>query len=225
LHSQPQTRPNLAERIRQRHLTANEKALERFFQRSLPPGWVFNGNEKQLTLKRQAPVYLINIPSDEARNLSKGTLLTLAKKNGRKIDCTITFKLERHDDIALVRQKVRLFKEIRKDITRAYERLNLKRLCQGIPAVECSLSTGPARDAAIEFLGTRQILTQKLEITPLYRIGTLYLYPLKDQCVTPRDDWYVTNQLVKETDRIMPFEAGEELEIIFRNLEQVKLWD
>lgn len=225
LHSQPQTRTPVAERIRQRDLSANEKALGLFFQRNLPPGWTFESQEKSLTLRKVAPVYLLALPLDEFRNLSKPALLTLAKKQGKKIACTIGFRIERHDDIAIVRQRVRLFKEIRADIKKAYDRLNLKHLCRGWTAIECSLTHGAGRDAALEYLTTREILSKKLEITPLYRIGTLYLYPLKDQCVPPPSDWYVTNTQIKESDRVLPFEAIEELEIILRNLEQVRLWD
>lgn len=225
LHSQPQTRTPIAERIRQRDLSANEKALGLFFERNLPPGWIFESQEKSLTLRKVAPVYLLALPLDEFRNLSKPVLLTLAKKQGKKIDCTIGFRIERHDDIAIVRQRVRLFKEIRADVKKAYDRLKLKYLCRGWTPVECSLTHGAGRDPALEYLTTRDILSKKLEVTPLYRIGTLYLYPLKDQCVPPQADWYLTNTQIKQTDHLLPFEAGEELEIILRNLEQVKLWD
>lgn len=225
LHSQPQTRPGLAERVRQRHLSANDKALERFFARNLPLGWKFELQGKSLILGRNAPAYLLNLPTDEYRNLSKYAALTLAKKTGRKIDCSITFRLERHDDLALVRQKVRLFKEIRAAITAAYDQLRLRYVCRHWTPVECSLTHGAGREAALEYLTTRDILTKKLEVTPLYRIGTLYLYPQKDQCVTAAGDWYVTNKLIRETDRILPLEAGEEIEIILKNLEQVRLFD
>lgn len=225
LHSQPQTRPNIAERLRQRKLSANEKALESFFNRNLPPGWVSDFTDKSLTLRRQAPVYLLDIPPIDYRTTSKPAMMVLAKKQGRKIECAIRFVLERHDDIAIVRQRVRLFKEIRADIQKAYDRLNLKHLCSGWTPVECSLTQGRGRDPALEFLTTRQILSEKLEVTPLYRIGTLYLYPQKNQCVHPKFDWYVKNTLIKDTDHILPFEADEEIDLILRNLEQVRLWD
>ncbi len=135
------------------------------------------------------------------------------------------FLVERHDDIALIRQKVRLFKEIRADIAKAYDRLRLKHVCRGWTALECSLTQGAGRDAALEYLTTRKILAEKLEVTPVYRIGTLYLYPKKNQCVLPAHDWYVTNTLFPENARMLPFEAGEEVEIILRNMLQLTLWE
>ncbi|MBX3722922.1 MAG: hypothetical protein KF713_13865 [Turneriella sp.] len=217
--------PNIAERERRRKLSANEKAMQAFFERNLPPGWKFTAAEKTLTLTREAPVYLFNIPSDELRILSKPALLTLAKQKGKKTACSMQFKIERHDDIAIVRQRVRLYKEIRADIDKAYNRLNLKHLCRGWTPVECSLTQGQGRKPALEFLATRNILIQKLELTPVYRLGTLYLYPQRNQCVLPQHDWYISNMLFTDTTRLLPLEAGEEIEIILRNMQQLTLWE
>lgn len=179
---------------------ANERALAAFFKRNLPPGWKFSSDGGGLILKRLAPVYVLKISADELQTMGNNRLLAHARKNGRKADCQLEFKIERHDDPALVRQKVRLFKEIRADIERA-------------------------RRKPAEFEQTRKILTEKLELTPLYRIGTLYLYPKKNQCIMPRLDWYVINSQIGDDERVMPFEAAEEIEIIYRNLEKLKFWN
>lgn len=142
--------------------------------------------------------------------MGNNRLLAHAHKNGRKTDCQVEFKIERHDDPALVRQKVRLFKEIRADIEGARRK----------PAQAAGNAAGPTA----EFETTRKILAEKLEIAPLYRIGTLYLYPKKNQCILPRLDWYVVNSLIGDEERVLPFEAGEEIEIIYRNMEQLKFW-
>lgn len=139
--------------------------------------------------------------------------------------CSIEFLTERHDDAVLVRQSIRQYKTIRADIAAAYAQLNLKHRCAEKTPSECAAEKGDSGDAAREFLRTRKILNQKLAVTPLYRIGTLYLYPKKDQCVLPTLDWYVENAVVKESTRLLPFEAAEEIALIFRNLETLRLWD
>lgn len=179
---------------------ANERALAAFFKRNLPPGWKFSLNTGLLVLRRIAPVYILKISAVELQTMGNSRLLAHAHKNGRKTECQIELKVERHDDPALVRQKVRLFKEVRADIERA-------------------------RQKPAEFEKTRKILTEKLEIAPLYRVGTLYLYPRKNQCIMPRLDWYVGNTLIADEERVMPFEAAEEIEIIYRNLDQLKFWN
>ncbi|MBV6493750.1 MAG: hypothetical protein LDLANPLL_01773 [Turneriella sp.] len=215
----------LAERIRESYLSANERALEHFFKKNLPPQWKSIANKTILTLKRKAPVYILPNTYTVPPLTTNAGYLALAKKNGRKDTCEIQFRIERHDDVALIRQKVRLYKEIRQDIEKAYERLQLKFLCRGISAVECSISGGKGKNAALEYLRTRGILAQKLEVTPLYRVGTLYLYPLKNQCVTPEHDWYVTNTKLSESDTLLPFEAREEIQIILKNMENIKFWE
>lgn len=199
--------------------------MEAFFTRNLPPSWRFRFQDKTLTLTRDAPVYLVDMPTDELRILSKPALLAIAKQRGKKTACGMEFKIERHDDIAIVRQRVRLYKEIRADIDKAYDRLNMKHVCRGWTPVECSLTQGRGREPALEFLTTRNILVQKLEPTPFYRLGTLYLYPQKNQCVLPQLDWYISNMLFSGTTRLLPLEAGEEIEIILRNLQQLTLWE
>lgn len=160
----------------------------------------------------------------DPRLVGNAELLKVARKKGTKTDCKINFLIERHDDTVLVRQKIRLYKEIRRDIEKTYDRLKLRHLCAGLSVTECSIGTGRARDAAQEYLTTRSILADKLEVTPLYRIGTLYLYPKKNQCVLRETDWYVANSLVSESARLFPFEAGEEIDIILRNMRQLQLW-
>ncbi len=161
----------------------------------------------------------------EVSLLSKSALLTLARRVGRKTQCRIEFVAERHDDVAIIRQKIRLYKETRRDIEQAYARLKVRHLCRRQSVQECSLETGKAGEAAKEYLTTRQILIDKLEITPLYRIGTLYLYPKKNQCLPAKNDWYLTNTLVPEGTQLLPLEAREEVGIVLRNLDQLKLWD
>lgn len=215
----------VSERHRKRKLSANERALEEFFLRNLPPGWGFRFEDRLLTVSRTAPVYILPVTDAEVSLLSKAALLTLARRTGKKTDCRIEFIAERHDDVAIIRQKIRLYKEIRRDIEQAYVRLNLRHLCQRQSVQECSIETNKAGDAAKEYLTTRQILIDKLEITPFYRIGTLYIYPKKDQCLPAKNDWYMTNTQVPEGTQFLPLEAREEVEIVLRNLEQLKLWE
>lgn len=215
----------LAERHRKRKLSANERALEEFFLRNLPPGWSFTFADRLLSLSRIAPVYILPQSDAEVSLLSKSALLTLARRVGAKTDCRIEFIAERHDDVAIVRQKIRLYKEIRLDIKQAYTRLNLRHLCASITVRECAVGSGSAAEAAREYLTTRQTLLDKLELTPFYRIGTLYLYSKKNQCVPAKNDWYLTNSLVPEGVQFLPLEAREEVEIILRNLDQLKLWE
>ena len=215
----------LSERHRKRKLSANERALEEFFQRNLPQGWNFQFDGAILSLRRIAPVYLLKKSEAEINLLSKSVLLKLAHSEGIKNACHINFKVERHDDVAIVRQRIRLYKEIRRDIEAAHNRLRLRHLCGSATVEECAIDTGQTGEAAREFLTTRQILIDKLEITPIYRIGTLYVYPRKDQCVPEKSDWYVTNKLVPAGTQLLPFEAAEEVEIILRNIEQLKLWN
>lgn len=224
LHGQGETSP-LAERYRQRHLSANERAIESFFQRNLPLGWYSNFTGEKLELSRRAPVYTIRRPEPETKFLSKPALFQLAKKKGEKNLCTMEFHVERHDDTAIVKRKVRLYKEIRRDASAAFQRLRLPHLCGSTPMAECAIGNGPAAEAAREYLTTRQILIEKLEITPLYRVGTLYLYPKKNQCVPEELDWYVSNTRLPVGAIFMPLEAREEIEIILKNLEQLKLWE
>lgn len=170
-------------------------------------------------------MYLLALPREEYQILSKSSLLRRAHAEGKKLTCAIEFMVERHDDAVLVRQSIRQYKTIRTDIAAAYARLNLKHGCADKTLVECADGKGASGAAAREFLRTRKILNQKLAITPLYRIGTLYLYPKKDQCVLPTLDWYVENTVVNESEHMLPFEAAEEIELIFRNLETLRLWD
>lgn len=215
----------LSERHRKRKLSANERALEEFFLHNLPPGWNFAFRDRLLSLERVAPVYILPQSDEEVSLLSKAALLSLARRTGTKIRCRIELLAERHDDTAIVRQKIRLYKEIRRDTEQAYHRLNLRHLCGSTPAAECAIGTGQAAEAAREYLVTRQILIDKLEVTPFYRIGTLYLYPKKNQCVPAKNDWYLANTLVPEKTQFLPLEAREEVEITLRNLEQLKLWE
>jgi hypothetical protein len=215
----------VGERIRQRRLSANVKAAERFFTRHLPAGWNFTASEKRIVLRRSAPVFLLAVEPQEYLTNSKATLLQRAKQSGKRKDCVITFKVERHDDDALMRQKLRLYKEIRRDIALAFERLSLKRLCGTLTPEECAISTGKAGKAAQEFLATRAILEAKLETVPIYRIGTLYLFPQKNQCITAEKDWFTTNSEFPANQSIFPLEAREEIEIILRNFDELRLWE
>jgi hypothetical protein len=215
----------LAERLRRRRLSANERALEAYFERSLPQGWTFTYKAKVLRLSRKAPVYLLALPETLIRRMPKGEALTRAHREGRKINCQIDFLVERHDDVAIVRQKIRLYKEIRDELKHSYDRLHIGRQCAGSDLEECKQRPGSAGESAKEFITTRKILSEKIELAPLYRIGTLYLYPLKNQCVTGSIDWYFTNQQITDKDRVLPFEAEEEIGIVIRNLEQLRLWD
>lgn len=236
LPSQPQTKaaeadtlkksPSaLSERHRKRKLSANERALEEFFVRNLPPGWKFEFENRLLSLERIAPVYILPRSDAEVSLLSKSALLTLARRVGNKMTCRIEFTAERHDDVAIIRQKIRLYKEIRSDTEKTYKRLNLRHLCGSTPASECAIGARQAAEAAREYLATRKILIDKLEVTPLYRIGTLYLYPQKNQCIPTKNDWYLTNTQVPEGVQFLPLEAREEVEMILRNLDQLKLWE
>jgi len=215
----------VAERHRKRKLSANERALEEFFLRNLPPGWKFQFEGHLLSVMRIAPVFILQQSDAEVSLLSKAALLKLGREKGEKLECRIDFTAERHDDVAIVRQKIRLYKEIRRDIELAYVRLNLRHLCQRQSVQECSLETNKTGEAAKEYLTIRQILIDKLELTPLYRIGTLYLYPKKNQCLPAKNDWYMTNTQVGEGTQFLPLEAREEVEIVLRNLEQLKLWE
>lgn len=216
-------RSAVAERIRQRQLSANARAAERFFERNLPPGWRFSLSETQLELRRLAPVFTLRVQPVDYLTLTKHALLARAKATGKRHNCTIEFKIERHDDNALIRQKLRLYNEIRRDIENTYTRLKLRQRCAGMTLDACAKVPGPTGEAAAEFLATRSILTSKLEITPLYRIGTLYLFPQKNQCVTAELDWYFTNSEYPAGEAIFPLEAREEIEVILKNLEQLKL--
>lgn len=221
--SSPSPSP-LAERLRQQQISANVKAAEQFFTRNLPPGWRFAVTERQVVLWRIAPIFTLAVPSEDYLLLTKGQLLAKAKTAGKRHDCRIAFAVERHDDPALMRQKLRLYQEIRRDIDAAYDRLRLKYLCSGVELAACAIGENRAAQAAREFLRTRELLTQKLEITPLYRIGTLYFFPQKNQCVTPPHDWYFTNTQYPAGEDIFPFEAREEITIILRNLDEIRLW-
>lgn len=189
----------------------------------MPPGWKFSADEKTLSLRRLAPVYLLKVAREDYLTQSKPVLLARAKKEGNKTDCSINFRVERHDDAALVRQKLRLYAGIRHGIEEAYERLALRRHCTNDEIEDCTKKPGVPGEAAKEYLTTRRILAQKLEATPFYRIGTLYLYPLKNQCVTSNLDWYYLNETYPATESFFPLEAREEIEIILRNLQQLKL--
>ncbi|HMY10813.1 MAG TPA: hypothetical protein PKG67_01365 [Turneriella sp.] len=213
----------VGERIRQRTLSANVKAAERFFTRHLPAGWKFTTSERQVLLRRVAPVYALAVEPQDYLTSSKSTLLKRAKTSGKRKDCIMEFKVERHDDDALMRQKLRLYKEIRRDTARAFDRLALKRLCGTVTPEACAKLPGQAGTAAQEFMSIRAILEDKLEAVPLYRIGTLYLFPLKHQCVTAKLDWYTINSEYPAGESIFPLEAREEIEVILRNLEQLKL--
>jgi hypothetical protein len=213
----------LAERLRQRGLSANARAAERFFERNLPPGWGFALDETRLQLRRLAPVFTLAVQPIEYLTNSKHSLLSRARQAGKRHNCTIEFKVERHDDNALMRQKLRLYQEIRRDIDKSYERLQLRHRCAGVTLEQCSKIAGRTGEAAREYLATRNILVQKLEVTPLYRIGTLYLFPQKHQCVTAEYDWYFTNSEYPASEALFPLEAREEIEIILKNLDQLKL--
>ncbi|GAB4425513.1 MAG: hypothetical protein OHK0011_06740 [Turneriella sp.] len=215
----------VAERLRQRNLSANARALERFFERNLPPGWYYFADERQVELRRRAPVYTLAVASEDYLTQSKYTLLQRARQEGKQHICSIQFGVERHDDNALMRQKLRLYQEIRRDMEKSYERLQLRRRCAGVSLQECQKAGGTTGSAAEEYLVTRSILAEKLEITPLYRIGTLYLFPQKNQCVTPQFDWYITNTEYPANVATFPLEAREEIEVILKNLEQIKLWE
>lgn len=226
LPSQPESEQQtsaVGERYRQRHLSANQKSIEAFFNRQLPPGWKFSADEKALTLRRLAPVYLLAVAREDYLTQSKPVLLARSKKEGTSRECRINFRVERHDDAAIVRQRLRLYQNIRAGIDEAGTRLNIKRECADYSLEECAKVKGPKGEAAAEFLKTRQILTQKLEPAPVYRIGTLYLYPLKNQCVTAALDWYFVNADYPESISIFPVEAREEIQIILRDLEQLRL--
>ena len=225
LDTQRVSSSGISERHRKRKLSANERALEEFFLRNLPPGWGFRFEDRLLALSRIAPVYILPATDAEVSLLSKSALLTQARRTGKKTQCRIEFIAERHDDVAIIRQKIRLYKEIRHDVEMAYARLKLRHLCGSITVQECSIGSGEAAEAAREYLTTRQILIDKLEITPLYRIGTLYLYPKKNQCVPAKNDWYLTNTQVPDGTQFLPLEAREEVEIVLRNLDQLKLWE
>lgn len=220
----PDLRSPTAERYRQRHLSANQKAVDSFYQRNLPPGFVFTYHASNLKITRVAPTYVLQLPPEETHGLAKTALLKLARTRGKKTNCEIQFRVERHDDAALVRQKLKLYKGVLHDIEAAYTRLNLKHLCRGVSLADCSMVKGTAGEAAQEFLATRKILGEKIEVTPLYRIGTLYLYPLRNQCIPDSYDWYVTNETVPLGALLLPLEAAEEVQIILRNMEQLKLW-
>lgn len=212
----------VGERVRQRTLSANVRAAELFFARNLPEGWKSTTSETRILLRRVAPVYALEVESQDYLTNSKASLLQRAKNSGKRKDCTIEFKIERHDDNALVRQKLRLYKEIRRDTARAFDRLALKRLCSTLAPEACAKLPGPAGKAAQEFVVTRAILEDKLEAVPLYRIGTLYFFPLKHQCVTAKLDWYSINSEYPASESLFPLEAREEIEVILRNLEQLK---
>lgn len=228
LRSQPESeQPTsaVAERYRQRQVTANQKSIEAFFSRNLPPGWRFSADEKTLQLRRIAPVYLLTVQREDYLTQSKPVLLARAKKEGKKTECVINFRVERHDDVAIIRQKLRLYEGIRRDIETAYNRLAPERLCAPDSIADCAQKRGAAADSAKEYLVTQRILAEKLEATPFYRIGTLYLFPLKNQCITSRLDWYYLNTDFPESHSLFPLEAREEMQIILRNLEQLRLWD
>lgn len=213
----------LGERLRQRSLSANVKAVELFLARHLPVGWKFTASETRLLLRRVAPVYTLEVDPQDYLTNSKASLLQRAKSSGTRKDCTIEFKIERHDDNALVRQKLRLYKEIRRDTARTFDRLALKRLCGTLTPEACARLPGPAGKAAHEFVVTRARLEEKLEAVPLYRIGSLYLFPLKNQCVTAKLDWYSINDKYPASESLFPLEAREEIEVILRNLAQLQL--
>ncbi|MFZ5630600.1 MAG: hypothetical protein ACOY5B_15820 [Spirochaetota bacterium] len=211
--------------MRLRNLSANARALERFFERNLPPGWQYFADERQVELRRAAPVYTLAVQGEDYLTQSKYTLLNRARQAGKQHACSMQFRVERHDDNALMRQKLRLYQNVRRDIAAAYDRLQLKRHCRGRTLEECRKTPGPAADAVNEYVVTRQILADKLELAPFYRIGTLYLFPQKNQCVTAQLDWYFTNTEYPANEAIFPLEAREEIEVILKNLEQIKLWE
>ena len=170
-------------------------------------------------------MYLLEVQREDYLTQSKPVLLARAKKEGKKKECTISFRVERHDDIAIIRQKLRLYEGIRRDIEAAYDRLSLRRVCSPDSIADCAQKRGIAGESAKEYLTTRRILAEKLEATPFYRIGTLYLFPLKNQCITSQLDWYYLNADYPESQALFPLEASEEIQILLRNLEQLRLWD
>jgi len=213
----------VGERFRQRQLSANEKSIEAFFTRQLPPGWAFTANEKILVLRRKAPVYALAVAKEDYLTQSKAVMLARAKKEAKRRDCQISFRVERHDDIAIVRQKLRLYQNVQQAIAEARRRLRVDQRCFKLALEECAQLPGEQGEAASEYLRTRAILAQKSEATPFYRVGTLYLYPLKNQCVTRELDWYFINADFPEGAEIFPIEAREEIQVILRNLGQLKL--
>jgi len=180
--------------------SANEKALSVFFKKILPPGWRYSGSEKEIKLERLAAIFVTEIPPLDLRILSNAQLIERARREGKKTQCTLTFRVERHDDTAIVRQKVRLSQEVR-------DRVRVLKL-----------------EPKKEFEATKKILTEKLEAVPFYRIGTLYLYPRQNQCITHALDWYFSNTLVSTTATILPHEAREEIEIIYASLSAIEFW-
>lgn len=145
-------------------------------------------------------MYLTEISPLDLRILNNADLLARARREGKKVTCSLHFRVERHDDVALVRQKIRLFQETRARVK--------------------ALKPEPKE----ENLAQKKILTEKLELAPFYRIGTLYLYPEKDQCIPRKLDWYFTSKLLTDTMTIIPFEAREEIEIIHENLRALEFW-
>ncbi|MCX7632248.1 MAG: hypothetical protein N2Z22_02815 [Turneriella sp.] len=223
LAGQPQT--PIAERHRQRTLSANLRAAEKFFSQRLPAGWSYEISEERILLSRAQPVYTLPVARENQRLATKAAILAQAKANGKAKACQLQFKVERHDDNVLVRQKLRLYRDIKTAIQSAHQRLKLRWLCGELTPEECSQKPGRAGENAKEFLAIRQILVQKLEPMPFYRIGTLYLYPLKDQCVLPELDWYFHNEEFPATEEIFPYEARDEIRSLVQAIEELRLWD
>lgn len=204
-------------------MSANERLAQRFLKRALPLGWSFEVSEKEILLNRKSPVYLLSVAPQDKLTQSKAKLLERAKNEGAKKNCIIRFQVERHDDKVLVLKKLRLYQGIKRSIADTAHRLKIRQHCNSLTLAECAQVPGEPGEAAQEFLVTQKILIEKLELTPLYRIGTLYLYPMKNQCVTPQRDWYVTNTEFPETLSLFPLEAQDEIATILRNFEDILL--
>lgn len=204
-------------------MSANEKLSYIFLKRALPLGWDFDVSEKEILLTRKSPVYLLAVAPQDTLTESKAKLLQRAKEEGAKKKCTIRFQVERHDDKVLVLKKLRLYQGIKRSIADAAERLKLRQHCNSLTLTACAQAVGAPGEAAQEFLATQKILIEKLEITPLYRIGTLYLYPLKNQCIPGNLDWYKGNTEFPGTHTIFPLDAQDEVAAIMRNFETILL--
>lgn len=170
-----------------------------------------------------APVFTLQVAAEEYLTNSKHTLLNRARQAGKRHTCLIEMKVERHDDDALVRQKLRLYAETRRAIAKAGRELQRDRRCAGLAPEDCLKVAGAPGDAAREYLTNRSVLSGRLEPVPFYRIGTLYLFPQRNQCVTAQLDWYLSNTEYPANEAIFPLEAREEMEVILKNLEQLKL--
>jgi len=164
--------------------------------------------EKSLTLRRKSVIYLHHFSQEDLKFQPKNLLLSEAKKNGKKMSCVIEFQIERHDDRLPVRERLKEFKRIREQLEILREHFSKR-------------AGGLESD---EYQKTRKILIQKLRPAPMYRILQIYLYPQKNQCVTPEEDWFVENQF-RGTSAYMPAETDEEIRLILKNLDQIRLTD